>query len=378
MTHNRAMTDESDSRRVPDQSPQQPEVLLPSAGVSGSLEEQRSAHVQWSQFLETSPDPMWIKDPAGRYLTVNQAFFDYLSFRREEVLDHTDWEIYPAEIASRFQDEDRRVMEEGSLYYEDSEIRDGHESHFLIRKRRIVGEDGRIAGILGLATDVTERKRMEEELHQRTRQALHLQKALLELSKLDPSVTQVSLAKILEVDAHALQVERVSYWSLGLEGLPDTCEDQYTKSRGEHEWCEVMYLSHYPDYFRHLTEDRAVVADDAQQDPATCEFTEWFLRPRGITSLLDVPVRRQGRIVGVVCHEHIGPPRRWTVEEEEFAASVADQVSLLLETAERQAAEEALRLSEERFRLALESASEGLWDWDISSGQAYFGPRYYT
>jgi PAS domain S-box-containing protein len=40
--------------------------------------------------------------------------------------------------------------------------------------------------------------------------------------------------------------------------------------------------------------------------------------------------------------------------------------------------EESLRLSEERLRLALEGTSDGIWDWNIQTGQAYFSPRYYT
>ncbi len=45
---------------------------------------------------------------------------------------------------------------------------------------------------------------------------------------------------------------------------------------------------------------------------------------------------------------------------------------------DRKKAEEALRVSEERLNMALEATSDGLWDWDIRSGQAYFGPRWFT
>ncbi len=45
---------------------------------------------------------------------------------------------------------------------------------------------------------------------------------------------------------------------------------------------------------------------------------------------------------------------------------------------ERKEAEAALRLSEERYSLALDAANEGLWDWDLPSGNAHFSPRYST
>jgi len=41
-------------------------------------------------------------------------------------------------------------------------------------------------------------------------------------------------------------------------------------------------------------------------------------------------------------------------------------------------AEEALRESEERLHLALSASNDGIWDWDIPSGNAFFSPRYYT
>ncbi len=53
-------------------------------------------------------------------------------------------------------------------------------------------------------------------------------------------------------------------------------------------------------------------------------------------------------------------------------------VALEKENSERRKTETALRLSEERLRLALEGTSDGIWDWDLRTGRAYFSPRYYT
>jgi PAS domain S-box-containing protein len=71
---------------------------------------------------------------------------------------------------------------------------------------------------------------------------------------------------------------------------------------------------------------------------------------------------------------------------EEYGVGVFDESNndlLFLEgffhdITDRKKAEEALRESEERLKLALEATSDGLWDWDVRTGITYFGPRYFT
>ena len=59
--------------------------------------------------------------------------------------------------------------------------------------------------------------------------------------------------------------------------------------------------------------------------------------------MLDAPVFLRGQMVGVVCHEHTGRPRRWQLHEELVASSFADFVALVLETAAWHEVEDALR-----------------------------------
>ena len=105
-----------------------------------------------------------------------------------------------------------------------------------------------------------------------------------------------------------------------------------------------------PRYFEALQSERAIRAHDARTDTRTSEFRDGYLVPLGITSMLDAPVFLRGKMVGVVCHEHTGRPRRWKLHEELLAGSFADFVALVLETAAWHEAEEALRSSATRWR----------------------------
>jgi len=88
-----------------------------------------------------------------------------------------------------------------------------------------------------------------------------------------------------------------------------------------------------------LGEKRTIAAFDAHTDPRTKEFSESYLRSHNITSMLDAPIWLDGKMVGVVCHEHTGAERQWSIEEENFAGSIADFVSHAMDSFERKQAE---------------------------------------
>lgn len=165
-----------------------------------------------------------------------------------------------------------------------------------------------------------------------------------------------------------LDVARVSFWRFTPDGAQIECEELYDAGSGAYRSGACLAAHAYPAYLQGLAVGHLNAANDARRDERTREFNERYLKLHGITSMLDAPVRLHGQLEGIVCCEHTGAPRVWTLEEQEFMAGVEDLMALACETAERQRVEDMLRENERRLRLAQEFGRIGTWDWDLRSG----------
>ncbi|MCG9887051.1 MAG: GAF domain-containing sensor histidine kinase [Cyanobacteria bacterium] len=159
-----------------------------------------------------------------------------------------------------------------------------------------------------------------------------------------------SLAYIVAVLADGLAVGRASIWFYDDDRSGITCASLYCHASGQHSSGLQLLAQDYPSYFNALLEARTIAAHDAQRDLRTREFTDGYLRPLNIGAMLDAPLWQRDRMVGVLCCEHLGGPRHWTLDEENFVGSVADSVRLLMEVRDRDRVEQELR----RSRQALE------------------------
>jgi PAS domain S-box-containing protein len=213
--------------------------------------------------------------------------------------------------------------------------------------------------------DITEQKKAEAELKNRSERALRYQKIMVNLATTDAPTLRDAMNRITETGATTLGVERTSIWFFSSDGRELVCNDVYLPGRNAHESGQTLQGADYPRYFAALQDNRMIVAANARTDENTREFTAGYLGPLGITSMLIVPIRSGRHVVGVLCFEHTGTLRSWDVEEQDFAASLADFIVIVLEKARRRLAEKDLRKSENRSRItqfAVEHAAEGiLW-----------------
>jgi two-component sensor histidine kinase len=87
-----------------------------------------------------------------------------------------------------------------------------------------------------------------------------------------------------------------------------------------------------PNYFKYLRKNKLIVADNASKERMNAELLDVYITPNEITSMIDVPLRSEGEMIGVICFEHVREKQAWTFMEQNFTQSLAQLLSLALET----------------------------------------------
>src|SRR5262245_8320124 len=160
--------------------------------------------------------------------------------------------------------------------------------------------------------------------------------ARLELAQYAPEAALDHVfRRACELSAHTLSVERVGVWLFIDQRSGLRCANLFERTKGQHSAGAVLRVADFPTYFSSLTLRKALPAEVATSEPWTQELAAAYLRPLGITSMLDAGIFVEGEMVGVVCHEHVGPVREWTTEDRDFAGSVADLLASKVQSADR-------------------------------------------
>ncbi len=115
--------------------------------------------------IESASEAIFAKDSSGKYCSINETGAQMLGFRAADVIGRTDMELLSGETANEFRRTDEIVMQSGQGY-----IRDeigfvlGKPRVFLAHKTVWRDDSGKVIGVIGVSTDITERKRVEKEL----------------------------------------------------------------------------------------------------------------------------------------------------------------------------------------------------------------------
>jgi len=119
-------------------------------------------------FIDNIPDAVYMKDIEGRKMIANKADVENCGFNsEEELIGKNDFQMFPKEIASKFWEDDQRVLQTGIpvLHREEKLENLRNKTKWLISSKiPLRDSSGKIVGLVGIGHDITRRKKAEDEM----------------------------------------------------------------------------------------------------------------------------------------------------------------------------------------------------------------------
>ena len=180
----------------------------------------RKTEQRLQAFLDNTPSVIYLKDPQGRYLLSNQACQLLLERTNDQIAGSTDEDLFPRDVAATFRANDLAVLQAKKPFqFEEGAAKKGQLRTFLSVKFPLCDADGEAYALCGISTDITERKRAEEELRSEQR----FMQQLLDAHERD--------RQLLAYEIHDGLVQYMSAALLHLEGLGDQQAKLSVKAR---------------------------------------------------------------------------------------------------------------------------------------------------
>lgn len=270
------------------------------------------------------------KDLEGRITFCNPKFCSEVGRSLEQLIGKTDDDLFPKPLADKYRADDLAVVQSGAAFetVEEHVPPDGQKLFVHVIKTPILDSAGKIIGTQMIFWDVTEQKRAEEALRKneaRTR---------LIIDTANDAFVEMDSAGL--ITAWNPAAEKVFGWT-GAEAIGRLLRDTIIPER--HRENHVLGLH------RFLTTGEGQV----------------------LNRRFEITAVRRGGGVEFPIEITISPIR---LGDRFFFAAFIHDIS------NRMRREEELRLSRERFDLAVRGSNDGIWDWDLRTNGVYFSPRW--
>jgi PAS domain S-box-containing protein len=143
------------------------ELLQQDINKRQKLEEYLKEELNFRQVLiDTIPNPVFYKDSDGKYQGCNKSYERTIGLSKEQIKGKTVHEVCPKDIADKYYEMDSKLFEQqGCQEYEFLTPHiDGTRHNVIFNKGVFKNQSGYPVGLVGVMTDITERKKMENEL----------------------------------------------------------------------------------------------------------------------------------------------------------------------------------------------------------------------
>ena len=315
--------------------------------VESALHALQTSETRLQQVLDNTSALVFAKDARGRYLFVNREFERASGRPATEILGRDDEAIFPPDLVERFRHNDQRVLQEGrSIQFEEvADFGDGPRT-YVATKFPLFDAAGEAYAVCGMATDITDRKRLEEALtvsalavSQSDDEALHRQlvqylATILNVEAAFVAVREPQDPRRLTMLAFFMDGQVLENFSYDERGTP--CATVVGKAFR-------LYPSGLPELF-----------------PLNEDFRKLGFESYAGHPLIDANGRSVG-LIAVVSRRHLDHPAFVESVLRIFAVRVTAEL-------ERAAARQALRTSEASYREIFEASEDGILVHDWGTG----------
>lgn len=132
-----------------------------------------------------------------------------------------------------------------------------------------------------------------------------------------------------------LGIERINFWLFNSNRTILVSIGEYDARTNEFKKNSILKQTDFPVYFDGLMQNKLIHANNIYEHPLTMEFNQIYSKPNNIFSLLDIPLRVSGKLVGVICFEKTDCIKTFSTKEQSFCLSISYVLCSILETRHR-------------------------------------------
>jgi diguanylate cyclase (GGDEF)-like protein/PAS domain S-box-containing protein len=328
--------------------------------------------IRQRRLIETLPELIWLKDPAGVYILCNRQFERFFGAKEKDIVGKTDYDFVGKELADFFGKNDITAVEADCTLVNEEWItyaEDGRRALLETTKVPVKAASGELIGVLGIAHDITARRAAEEcerQLKNMYRTLSQTNEAILH--QLDETALFRKICQIA-VDHGKMLLAWIGIADKSSQRIiaAAVCENAF-------DYAENLVASIDPDLPEGkgplgiaYRENRPVIIDDYETDERMAPWREGARR-YGIQSSATFPILRSGKPYAVFI-VHYDRKQAFDDQSVSLLKRMARNIGFALDNIDREwrrrQAEEALKASESRLKQFYDAGLIGVIFWDM-------------
>ncbi len=282
--------------------------------------------------MDSIPDKIYFKDIASHFTRINRAQAQILGAKDPtEAIGKTDFDFFTAELARDTYADEQQIVRSGQPLIDKLEkvtLADGQICWVSTTKAPIVDKEGQVTGIVGISRDITERRRMEEELRRRNKDLTALNAIATTIGQsLDlDDILNATLDKVLEVidlevgGIALLEEQSNELVFVAIRGFHLDTSSQQERPR--------LRLGEGL-FGRAAQSGETIFSDNISQDLGA---TPLAVNQEGLRAFVCNPLKTRNQVIGMMC---VGSRdrRQFTAEDIQLLDSIGRQIAIAVENA---------------------------------------------